>query len=209
VSHSHSVTDFLNGGGQAAPGAATDTLVRRIAEELRKIALGKAAGAAGGPEVEDCVQEAFRRLVLGPARAYADRKHFYRSAAKAIRRLRIDAARRRQAAHLGSRVRKSDPGQPRPEAGLAGAEQLLRLHQALLRLEESDPQAAALLEVLYFGVRAPAEAAAAPAAGPAAPLSVTEGGDLLGLSRATAYRAHKRGLARLREILDDATEARP
>src|SRR5262249_50062588 len=95
---------------------------------------------------------------------FANRRHFFAAAAQAMRRILIDAARRKQAA---PRV----PIEDLQLAARGGDERLLELHDALDRLAAEAPTAARVVEARVF-----------------AGLSVEAAAAALGLSRATAYR---------------------
>src|SRR5262249_40298816 len=159
--------------------------------------------------LDDAVHEVFTRLVKPTGadeptpRRWSDRKHFYRTAAKAVRFLRIDHARRRKVMHLDS----NHPGaRPQPADDLARAEQLLRLDAAPRQLAGSDPEAAEVVELHYFGIRLPAAGAGEPVP-PAEQLTGEQIGELIGKSRATVSRILSRGLRQLaRQLRPDAGE---
>jgi RNA polymerase sigma factor (sigma-70 family) len=210
VSDAHSLTNFLNQGGVG--GGPGDRLAARIVEELRKIAGADAERnptAWRGVDLDEAVAEVYLRLVIrptggsGPADAEAtgpwnDRKHFYRTAARAIRFLRIDHARRRKSLHLDSRAALEDSGQGEPPDDLARAEQLLRLDEALTGLATADADAAEAIQLYYFGVRLPAAGSATAARDPGQPparLTYEQIGELVGKSKASVCLAIQRGRA--------------
>jgi RNA polymerase sigma factor (TIGR02999 family) len=104
------------------------------------------------------VNEAFVRL-LGPARVRPqDRTHFFALAARTMRRVLVDHARRRQA-----EKRPSPDDRLTLQTGLAGGVEpeidLLDLHEALERLAGIHPRQARLVELRYFGGLSSREAA--------------------------------------------------
>jgi RNA polymerase sigma factor (TIGR02999 family) len=85
------------------------------------------------------------------------RGHFFAAAAEAMRRILIEAARRKQRVkHGGGRNREAEePEIAAPER----PERLLALDEALDRLVKTNPQAAKLVKLRYFAGCSNAEAA--------------------------------------------------
>jgi RNA polymerase sigma factor (TIGR02999 family) len=143
--------------------AALDELVPVVYGELRVLAARYLRSERGGHTLQptSLVNEAFVRL-LGPARVRPqDRTHFFALAARTMRRVLVDHARRRQAEK-----------RPAPEdrltlvtavAGSTAAPEidLLALHEALERLAAIHPRQARLVELRYFGGLSNREAAEA------------------------------------------------
>ena len=157
------VTAILSALQQGDPGAAQQ-LLPLVYEELRKLAAQKLAKEKPGQTLDATalVHEAYLRLVGD--QQFENRGHFFAAAAKAMRRILIESARRKQ---LAPRV--NFEGLQLAAGG--GDERLLELHDALDRLAVEEPVAARLVEARVF-----------------AGLSVEEAAGTLGLSRATAYR---------------------
>ena len=157
------VTRILSAINQGDPQAA-EQLLPLVYNELRKLAAQKLAQEKAGQTLEATalVHEAYLRLVGD--QQFANRRHFFAAAAQAMRRILVEAARRKQ---LAPRVAFEDLA---PVAA-AGDERLLELHDALERLAAEEPMAAKVVEARVF-----------------AGLSVKEAAAALGLSRATAYR---------------------
>ena len=117
------------------------------------------------------VHEAYVRLVdTEEARHWESRKHFFAAAAEAMRRVLIDHARGHAAGKRGGNRRRIEADDFAAQM-TADTDLLLDLDEGLSRLAEEEPQAAELVKLRLF-----------------AGLSVTEAGDLLGLSRTAAYR---------------------
>ena len=112
------------------------------------------------------VHEAYVRL-MGDQRFYG-RGHFFAAAAEAMRRILVESARRKKRLRHGGDLQRVELNEP--AARDADAE-LLDLDDALSRLAEEDPPAAEIAKLHVF-----------------AGLSVEEAGELLAVSRATAYR---------------------
>jgi RNA polymerase sigma factor (TIGR02999 family) len=166
------VTRILSAIEQGDPQAARQ-LLPLVYDELRRLAAQKLAHEAPGQTLDATalVHEAYLRLV-GPeeAQRWKDRGHFCAAAAEAMRHILVDNARRKQRAkHGGGRLRVTlEEAVPAPPSA---AEELLALDEALTRLAEADPEAAAVVQLRYF-----------------VGLSVEEAAQSLGISRATAYR---------------------
>jgi RNA polymerase sigma factor (TIGR02999 family) len=89
-----------------------------------------------------------------------------------MRRILIEIARRKKCErHGGDRQQVELPVQDLPDVGDWPGEQLLALHEALVKLAVEDPTAASLVELRFF-----------------AGLSIEQAGEILGFPRATAYR---------------------
>jgi RNA polymerase sigma factor (TIGR02999 family) len=103
------------------------------------------------------VHEAYLRLSGTPVQAWEDGPHFLAVAARAMRQVLIDYAKRRRAGKRGG-------GQQRValheievalrnggDAGEAGSDALLALEEALLRLEAHDARQSSIVECRFFG----------------------------------------------------------
>ena len=182
------VTQILSDVAQGDAHAA-GRLLPLVYEELRKLAAARLAQEAPGNTLNATalVHEAYLRLV-GPADAarWDSRGHFFAAAAEAMRRILVDAARRKQTdKHGGNRRRVEMPDFP-AEPDVAD-ERLLALDAALTRLACEDPVAARVVELRHF-----------------AGLSIADAAASLGLSRATAYRHWTYARAWLRDAVCEA-----
>jgi RNA polymerase sigma factor (TIGR02999 family) len=166
------VTRLLDAAAAGDRRAAAD-LLPLVYDELRKLAAARMAAESPGHTLQPTalVHEAYLRLV-GPADAlrWDNRGHFFAAAAEAMRRILVEAARRKGAEkHGGDRRRVELTDVPAKSA--VDGERLLALDAALTRLAAEDPVAARVVELRHF-----------------AGLSVEDAAAALGLSRATAYR---------------------
>lgn len=148
------VTQLLN---QIREGeaAATGELMPLVYEELRRLAAQKMAQERVEHTLQPTalVHEAYLRLVgdaPGP-QLWQNRQHFYAAAAEAMRRILIEAARRKAGLKYGGgrdRVMLDDiaiaTGETSPEA-------LLALDEAIERLRTEDPDSYQLVMLRYFG----------------------------------------------------------
>ncbi|MEM1177283.1 MAG: sigma-70 family RNA polymerase sigma factor [Acidobacteriota bacterium] len=121
--------------------------------ELRRLARGRLRRERAGHTLETTalVHEAFLRLVGQSQGAWESRGHFFAIAAKMMRRVLVDHARRR-----GHQKRGGDlvhvTLQDAPEIAAAHtADDVLRIHAALSDLAAVDPRKASMVELRYFG----------------------------------------------------------
>ena len=152
------LSDLAQGEAHAA-----GQLLPLVYDELRKLAAARMAEEAPGNTLDATalVHEAYLRLV-GPADAarWDNRGLFFAAAAEAMRRILVEAARRKQRdKHGGDRTRIDlDAAQSTaPDA----RDDLVALDAALTRLAAEDPQAAKLVELRHFTGLSVAEAAQA------------------------------------------------
>jgi RNA polymerase sigma factor (TIGR02999 family) len=156
------VTHLLDAAAAGDRQAAAD-LLPLVYDELRKLAAARMAAESPEHTLQPTalVHEAYLRLVgRGDANRWDNRGHFFAAAAEAMRRILVEAARRkRRAKHGGERQRMAlDATQiAAPDA----RHDLLALDAALTRLEAEDPQAAKLVELRHFTGLSVAEAALA------------------------------------------------
>jgi RNA polymerase sigma factor (TIGR02999 family) len=96
------------------------------------------------------VHEAWLRLNSGEPAQYNDQTHFQAVAARALREVLVDHARRRAAAKRGgawTRVTLSQAVSEAPDDGV----DVLALEEALVRLAADDARAARVVELRFFG----------------------------------------------------------
>lgn len=182
------ITRLLHRWSAGDPEAA-DALLPMVYDELRRL-----AGHYLRRERPDhtlpptgLVHEAYLRL-LGPAPAGAaldNRAHFFAVAAKAMRRILVDHARRHAAARRLRPAKKT----AFEEAGAfdrapASAVEVLEVHEALDRLREDHPRQAEVVELRYFGG-----------------LTEPEIAEVLGVSRPTVARDWRLARMLLRRLL--------
>jgi RNA polymerase sigma factor (TIGR02999 family) len=146
--------------------AAAD-LLPLVYDELRKLAANRLAKESPGQTLQPTalVHEAYLRL-MGPNVEWDGRGHFFAAAAEAMRRILVDAARRKNAGKHGGGMDRHDAREwpiPAPEPN----EDLVALDDALTRLDEHDSVKANLVKLRYFVGLTIEEAAEALAISPA------------------------------------------
>jgi RNA polymerase sigma factor (TIGR02999 family) len=145
------VTQILSAIEQGDPSAA-EQLLPMVYDELRKLATQKMANEIPGQTLQATalVHEAYIRLVdTEKAQDWNSRGHFFAAAAEAMRRILIEAARRKkQPQRGGDRCRiPLDEGW---QIGDLPSDELLDLDEALCRLESSDAVSAELIKLRYY-----------------------------------------------------------
>ena len=156
--------------------AAAEQLLLVVYEELRRLAAQKLVHEKPGQTLQATalVHEAYLRLFDGEGdgnqQHWDCRGHFFAAAAEAMRRILIENARRKKRGKHGGDRRRVDL----LDQDLAvddSPEELLALDEALTNLALEDPAAAQVVKLRVFtGV------------------SIEQAAEVLGVSRATAYR---------------------
>src|SRR5262249_26404833 len=143
---------------------------------LRRMAAARLAEEKPGQTLQATalVHEAYLRLVGGePEKPWDGRRHFFAAAAEAMRRILVENARRKKRLKHGGAMQqvgfdRIDPVLPTVDVP---AEDLLALDEVLDRLAGEHAAAAEVVKLHFF-----------------AGLSLEDAGDVLGMSRASAYR---------------------
>ena len=140
---------------------ALDALFPHVYEELRRLAHGVRGGRAGETLCTTAlVHEAYLKLVPSAGTAWEGRSHFFGVAARAMRQLLVDAARRASRAKRGGDDAWAVTREEAAHAAPVRAEELLALDEALDRLATMDARQARVVEHRFFaGLTAPETAA--------------------------------------------------
>lgn len=144
-----SITQLVEAAG-AGDAAALKRLFGTVYDELKRIARSQLAGSDGRTlDTTGLVHEAYLKLVNPERLDLRDRRHFFVIAAKAMRQIVIDHARRRMAAKRGGVMQ---PVTLDEDAALDGMspDALLRLDRALDALGNLDPRLAEPVELRFF-----------------------------------------------------------
>jgi RNA polymerase sigma factor (TIGR02999 family) len=129
---------------------AAEQLLPLVYDELRRLAARKLAHESPGHSLQATalVHEAYLRLVgTAPDRQWDSQSHFFAAAARAMRHILIEAARRKARIKRGGRRQRTDLADV-PAAD--PDEDLLALDDALDRLATEDPIAAKVVELRQF-----------------------------------------------------------
>jgi RNA polymerase sigma factor (TIGR02999 family) len=163
--------------GRGEP-ADADQLLPLVYDELRRLAAAKLAHERAGQTLEATalVHEAYVRLVGQPqSTRWEGRSHFFAAAAEAMRRILVEQARRKSRLKHGGHLQRvvlAEPADFRDDAQeQLKQERILQIDAALSRLAQEDALAARIVTLHYF-----------------AGLSLSDVAEIVGISRATAYR---------------------
>ena len=180
------VTQILSAIEQGDPHAA-EQLLPLVYDELRKLAAAKLNQEKPGQTLQATalVHDAYLRLVGdGEPRDWNGRGHFFAAAAEAMRRILVEAARRKKSAKAGAAWQRQELIDATLAVDSTG-DDLFAVDEALSRLAEAHPRAARLVHFRFFLGQTIEEAAAH-----------------LGLDVRTAYRDWAYARAWLRRELD-------
>ena len=146
----------------AGDGGARDELFEALYPELRRLAHSRLArGRQTLMETGALVNECYVRFVNAGRVELREREHFLAYAAQAMRSIIVDYARERTAEKRGGNAEHTEL-RTELDAGLPeGADQIVRVHDALLELESRDARLARVVEMRYFGGLSEAEIAQA------------------------------------------------
>ena len=168
----HQVTEILSAIEEGDLHAA-ERLFPLVYKELRRLAAEKMAKEKPGQTLQATalVHEAFVRMVdVEKTRHWNSREHFFRAAAEAMRRILVNAARRKGSLKRGASFSRVELGGDLI-SDQSAPEDLVAVSEALDSLAEHDSQKAELVKLLFF-----------------AGLPVQEAATALGISRTTAER---------------------
>lgn len=176
-------------GGRDA-GHSSAELLPILYDELRQIASFRMSQEPGGQTLQATalVHEAFLRLTSSDERdSWESRGHFLAAAAEAMRRILVEAARRKQTLKRGGGWRRSSLDRLCDACGVS-PEELISLDECLERLAEEHPKKAKLVSLRFF-----------------AGLTIREAAEALEISISTAnnYWAFARGWLQLEMAGDE------
>jgi RNA polymerase sigma factor (TIGR02999 family) len=155
-----SPTDLLLAWGRGEP-AALDRLMPLVHDELRRLARQYMRRERPDHTLQTTalMNEVYLRMIAVEQVQWQDRAHFFAIAARIMRQILVDFARRRRAAHRGGGMQHValdeavlPPSVRHPD--------LVALDEALKRLESVHPRKSQVVELRYFGGLTLEEAAA-------------------------------------------------
>lgn len=177
------ITRLLSAARHGDP-AAADALFERVYRDLHLLA-HRQLGAHGRPgdtlDTTALVHESYLRLARPSHLPAADRTHFFNLAARVMRQVVVDYARRKDAAKRSGLEVRLEPGgswEPAAESDHRLTGDLLALDAALKRLTVQSPRLARLVELRFF-----------------AGLNFEEIGEVQGLTERTAKRDWRKARA--------------
>jgi RNA polymerase sigma factor (TIGR02999 family) len=173
---------------EAGDAAAARQLLPLVYHELRELAAVQLAAEKPGQtlQVTALVHEAYLKLVGNkPDRKWQGRTYFFGAASEAMRRILVDQARKKNTIKRGGKHANrlpldSDLADSAPPA------EVVAVHEALDQLQTEDSLTAELVKLHYFGG-----------------LPLEEAGEMLGMSRSTAYRMWTYARTWLKAHLED------
>lgn len=150
----------------SAPGQSVTTLLRIAAtgdrkaaaellpvvyDELRKLAKARLDRTPPGQTLQATalVHEAYVKLVGDADPGWENRGHFFAAAARAMRDILVDHARRKGSQKRGGNLHRVDAAWIEETVNASGPD-LVELHEALVRLERDDERKARIVELRYF-----------------------------------------------------------
>jgi RNA polymerase sigma factor (TIGR02999 family) len=166
------VTQLLDAVGRGESKAA-ERLLPLVYDELRQLAAQRLAQETPGQTLQATalVHEAYLRLVgQDQEQEWDSRAHFFAAAAEAMRRILVDAARRKRRLKRGGDGQRVGLEAVEPQAK-SPFDDVLAVHEALQALAQEDAKKAKLVELRFFGG-----------------MSIEEAAGCLEISRATASR---------------------
>jgi RNA polymerase sigma factor (TIGR02999 family) len=136
---------------RAGDRSALDRLFTLVYEELRGRARWQLSKVSGSPTLSTTalVHEAYLKLSAGERPAWQDRKHFFLVAARAMRQIIVDQARRRLADKRGGNVPAVDLAEVDIPVD-SDADQLLALEAAMEQLEARSERLAEVVNLRYY-----------------------------------------------------------
>ncbi len=181
------ITRLLDAAARGDPGA-EDDLFSVVYADLRAQAARQLSGRRAGETLQATalVNEAYVRLFAGEKPVWENRRHFFFAAARAMRDVTVDYARRRAALKRGGDRRRVDLDDDRPPDATSSFDTILGIDAALEDLRAHDARCGDAVLLRFFGGLTHEQVAA-----------------VLGISTARARREWDYARAWLRERLEE------
>ena len=172
-------------------GLAADAMFQATYERLRELAAGYYRDEASKVTLQPTaiVHEAYVRLSKDPNLRFRDRRHFLSFAARVMRQVLVDEARRRQSQKRGARPLRTTFVDGL-QLQMPDSVEILDLDAAIEELAERDEQKALIAQFRFFGG-----------------LTVDETATTIGVSVSTIHREWRLSRAWLAKRLERATQS--
>ena len=130
---------------------ASAELLPLVYDELRRLARAQMAKTPPGNTLQPTalVHEAYMRLVGRDEPGWDNRGHFFAAAARAMRQILVEQARRKGSQKRGGGRKRIDVDEVEPIIEPPCVD-MLALHEALERLEQADPRQGEIVMLRYF-----------------------------------------------------------
>ena len=134
---------------QAGDQEALDLLITQVYQELRRLAKAQLNHGNNSIQCTELISEAYLKLIDIKAMNWQDRTHFYSMAARTMRRVLVDRYRKKNTNKRGNDLTlhtliEEDTQQSK-------AVELDALEDALLKLEQFDPELAEIVTLKFYG----------------------------------------------------------
>ena len=131
---------------------AADELLPLVYRELRRFAESRLAQTPPGNTLQPTalVHEAYLQLVHSGDPGWSGRNHFFGAAARAMREILVDQARRKSRERHGGALSRVDLD-PEAVSFETESDAILAVDDALTVLETEDPRSARIVTLRYFG----------------------------------------------------------
>jgi len=148
----HEITELLKAWGQGDK-AALDELTDRCYRELRRLARHHMRGERAGHSLQTSalVNEAFLRLTDWKNVDWQNRAHFFAMAARIMRNILVDFAKRRQSIKHGAEILTVSLSVADSLAQEERGTDLIALDEALNELAGLNPRQSRVVELKFFG----------------------------------------------------------
>jgi RNA polymerase sigma factor (TIGR02999 family) len=161
-----------------------DALFSAVYDHLRRLARQRVSRAAGAPVgATTVVHETYLRFAGGAPPDWRDRQHFFAAAARAMRHIVVDRARRRQAVKRGAGV---DATELQESDGRVDdrLHDVVAIDEALVKIADVDPRLVQIVELCFF-----------------VGMTTDEAGEVIGVTGRTVKREWRKARVLLQALL--------
>lgn len=140
--------------GSVVKNAAADALLQELYVELRRLARARVSRVPGSQNLQatELVHEVYLRFAKNKQAGWDNRAMFFGAAARAMRDIVIEHARRQRAQKRGGDMQRVDETITLADGNNTHehAEDILALHDALERMQKEHPRKAEIVLLRYF-----------------------------------------------------------